>query len=82
MYVPLYPGVIVDANVDEYEFLILTTTPPQVLGKLLRMSLGTAAITTVLVIMDALSFLFNNTTSNFFVLTGLIISRAYTCCVL
>jgi hypothetical protein len=46
------------------------------------MSLGTAASTTLVVIVDALAFALNDETSNFSVATGLMIPRVYTICLM
>lgn len=53
-----------------------------VLSKLLRMSLGTAAVTTVLAIANALAFLLNNKTAGYYIIFSLSVPKAYVICFL
>jgi hypothetical protein len=53
-----------------------------VLSKLLRMALGTAAVTTIMAIANALAFLLNNKTAGYYIIFSLSVPKAYVICFL
>jgi len=53
-----------------------------VLNRLLRMALETASVTSILAVMQALSFAINSTTSSFYAIPALTLPKAYGCCLL